>query len=66
MMEPPELVTLLPEDEESVEVEEEPFWTPQFRRVVINLVVVVGLKIASGIAMKNLAKSVKDYPKPYS
>ncbi|AOZ65041.1 hypothetical protein [Streptomyces phage Psst4] len=61
-MEPPKLVTLLPEKEEEV-VEEEPFWDPPFRRVVINLVVVLGLKVATGIAMKKLANSVKAYSK---
>jgi hypothetical protein len=61
VMEPPKLVTLLPKEEEVIE--NEPFWDPPFRRVVINLVVVLGLKVATGIAMRQLAKSVKSYSK---
>jgi len=61
-MEPPKLVTLIPEEEEEV-IEEEPFWDPPFRRVVINLVIVLGLKVATGIAIRQLVKSVKSYSK---
>lgn len=61
-MEPPELVTLLPEEDEET-AEEQPFWDPPFRRVVVNLVIVLGLKVATGIALKRLSKSVREYAK---
>lgn len=65
MIEPPELVTLLPEDEDEPE-EGTIFWDPQTRRVVFNVVTVVALKIAMGIAVRRLAKSLREFGSSYS
>jgi hypothetical protein len=57
-VEDPELVTLLPEEEE-----EPPPPPPQDlgRKLVIQIVAVVVLKVATGIAIKSLAKTIREF-----
>jgi hypothetical protein len=57
-MEDPELVTLISEDEP----EPPPPSPPELgRKLVIQLITVVILKVATGIAIKNLAKTIRDF-----
>lgn len=59
-MEDPELVTLIPEDEEEPDYPAPP--APDLaRRLAIQLVVVVCLKVATGFAIKALVKTVRDF-----
>lgn len=56
-MEDPELVELIPE-------EEEPSVSPPAdlgRKLIIQLVTVICLKVATGIAVKSLAKTIKEF-----
>ena len=57
-MEEPELVTLLPEEEP-----DPPPPPPQDlgRKLVVQLVTVIVLKVATGIAIKGLFKTVRDF-----
>lgn len=57
-MDDPELVTLLPEAEEKP-----PPPPPQDlgRKLVIQIVAVVVLKVATGIAIKSLAKTIREF-----
>ena len=57
-MEDPELVTLLPEEEE-----EPPPPTPDVlgKRLVVQIITVICLKVATGIAIRNLSKTVRDF-----
>lgn len=56
MLEEPELVTLLPEEEE-----EPPPPQPKqlMTKIAVNLVVIVGLKVALGFSVRSLAKNIK-------
>jgi hypothetical protein len=57
-MEDPELITLIPEEEE----EQLPPPPPELgRKLVIQLVTVVVLKVATGIAIKNLVKTIREF-----
>lgn len=61
-MEDPELVTLLPEDEP----EAPPPPPPELgRKLVIQIVTVVVLKVATGIAIKNLSKTIREFDALY-
>jgi len=57
-MDEPELVTLLPEEEE-----EPPKPPPSDlgRRLLIQAVTVICLKVATGIAIRNLSKTIKEF-----
>lgn len=58
MLEEPELVTLIPEEEE----ETSPPPPKQLgTKIVVNLVVIAGLKIALGFAVRNLAKNIRQF-----
>lgn len=65
-MEEPELVTLIPEEEP----EETPPASKLGKRLVIQIVVVVCLKVATGIVLKNMTKTVQEmdllYPESVS
>lgn len=56
MLEEPELVTLIPEEEEE---EPPPSVSKLHTKIVVNLVVIAGLKIATGFAIRRLAKNVR-------
>lgn len=57
-MEEPELVTLLPEEEEPPPA---PPANVLARRIAIQAVTIVCLKVATGIAIRALVKSIKDF-----
>lgn len=56
MLEDPELVTLIPEEEEKPPP---PSVGKLHAKIVVNLVVIAGLKIATGFAVRRLVKSVR-------
>ena len=58
MLEEPELVTLIPEEEE-----ESPQPPPKQlgAKIVVNLVVIAGLKVALGFAVRSLAKNIRQF-----
>ena len=57
-MEEPKLVTLIPEEEE-----EPPPPPPEVmvRKIVIQITAVICLKVATGLAIRALARSIKDF-----
>lgn len=57
-MEEPELVTLIPEEEPE---ELPPPRSEMTKRLVINIVTVICLKVATGIAIKNLSKTIREF-----
>jgi hypothetical protein len=56
VIEEPELVTLIPEEEED---EPPPSVTKLHTKIVVNLVLIAGLKIATGFAIRRLVKDVR-------
>ena len=56
MLEEPELVTLIPEEEEEPPP---PSAGKLHAKIVVNLVVIAGLKIATGFAIRRLVKNVR-------
>lgn len=60
-MEDPELVTLIPEEEEDVP----PPPADLSRKLVIQIVTVICLKVATGLAIKSLTKTIKDFDVMY-
>lgn len=56
MIEEPELVTLLPEEDEE---EPPPSVTKLHTKIVINLLVIAGLKVATGFAVRRLVKNIR-------
>lgn len=57
MLEEPELVTLIPEEEEETPPPPRQLGT----KIIVNLVVIAGLKVALGFAVRNLAKNIKQF-----
>lgn len=57
MLEEPELVTLIPEEEEEAPPPPRQLGT----KIIVNLVVIAGLKVALGFAVRNLAKNIKQF-----
>lgn len=56
MLEEPELVTLIPEEEEE---EPPPSVSKLHTKIVVNLVVIAGLKIATGFAVRSLVRNIR-------
>lgn len=56
-MEEPDLVTLIPEEEEPPP----PPANILGRKIAMQIVAVICLKVATGIAIKSLAKSIRDF-----
>lgn len=57
-MEEPELVTLIPEEEEEAPP---PPPSDLGRKLVIQIVTVICLKVATGIAVRNMAKTIREF-----
>lgn len=58
MLEDPELVTLIPEEESE---EEPPSPEHLGRKIAINILVIATLKVATGLAVKALAKNIRQF-----
>jgi Holliday junction resolvasome RuvABC DNA-binding subunit len=56
MLEEPELITLIPEEEP----EELPTVPKLGKRLAVQIVTVICLKVATGIAIKNMAKTIRE------
>lgn len=57
LLEEPELITLIPEEEP-----EEPPPPPKLgAKIVVNLIVIAGLKVATGFAVRSLVKNIRQF-----